>query len=37
MISFLKKNGARTGKDILFCLERSNDPVLRPRLQFNTN
>jgi regulator of replication initiation timing len=37
MINFLKRHSARTGKDILFCLERSNDPVLRPRLQFNTN
>jgi len=37
MIKFLKSHGARTGKDILFCLERSSDPVSMPRLQFNTN
>lgn len=37
MISFLKRNSARTGRDILFCLERSVDPVFKPRLQFNTN
>lgn len=37
MIKFLKSHGARTGKDVLFCLERSSNPVFMPRLQFNTN
>jgi hypothetical protein len=37
MIKFLKSHGARTGKDVLFCLDRSINPVFMPRLQFNTN